>query len=93
MNLVFTICSVNYLASAKVLANSVLKTNNNVKFVYVIADKINGRVANKYFENIEYFEVEDLGIENLNELIDTYNVIEFNTAIKPFAVITIYGCK
>lgn len=61
MNVVFTICSVNYLASAKALASSILKTNSNLKFVYVIADKINNRVSNEYFEGIEYVEVGDLG--------------------------------
>lgn len=86
MNLIFTICSVNYLASAKVLANSLLQTNSDVKFVYIIADKINGRIPKEYFDNIDYVEVEDLAIEKLNQLIDTYNIIEFNTAIKPFAV-------
>lgn len=86
MNIVFTICSVNYLASAKCLANSIKQTNADVKFVYIIADKINNRVSNEYFEGIEYIEVEDLGINNLGELIETYNIIEFNTAIKPFAI-------
>lgn len=86
MNVVFTICSINYLASAKILANSVLQTNADVKFIYIIADKINDRLSNDYFNNIEYIEVEDLEIDNLKELIDTYNIIEFNTAIKPFAV-------
>lgn len=86
MNIVFTICSVNYLASAKVLANSVLKTNSNVEFVYIISDKINDRVSKEYFEEIEFIEVENLGIENLNELVDTYNITEFNTALKPYAV-------
>lgn len=86
MDLIFTICSANYLASAKCLANSVFQTNTDVKFVYVIADKINERIPLKYFENTEYIEVEDLGISNLNEFIDTYNIIEFNTAIKPFAI-------
>jgi hypothetical protein len=86
MNLVFTICSVNYLASAKCLADSVLKMNPNMNFIYIIADKINNRVPKEFFEKFEYVEVENLGIPNLNELIGTYNIIEFNTAIKPFAV-------
>ena len=85
MNLIFTICSVNYLASAKCLWQSVKKTNSELKFIYVIADKINGRVDKNYFEGVDYVEVEDLDIPNLNELINTYNLIEFNTAIKPFA--------
>lgn len=85
MNLIFTICSVNYLASAKCLWQSVKKTNSELKFIYVIADKINGRVDKSYFEGEDYVEVEDLDIPNLNELINTYNLIEFNTAIKPFA--------
>ena len=86
MNLVFTICSINYLASAKTLAQSVRATNPNITFVYVIADKIDGRLPLNYFEQDEFIEVENLGIANLNELVETYNIIEFNTAIKPFAI-------
>src|SRR6218665_2903375 len=86
MNLVFTICSINYLASAKCLWESVTQTNPDVKFVYVIADKISKSFDRNYFENADVVEVEQLGIPKLHELIQTYNIIEFNTAIKPFAI-------
>lgn len=86
MNLIFTICSLNYLASAKCLAKSVMQTNPGTRFVYVLADKIDGRLSTDYFEHADYAEVEDLGIPNLEELISTYNIIEFNTAIKPYAI-------
>jgi hypothetical protein len=86
MNLVFTICSVNYLGSAKCLADSISKTNPELKFVYIIADKIEDKIPEKFFNDIEFIEVEQLNISHLNELISTYNLIEFNTAIKPFAV-------
>jgi lipopolysaccharide biosynthesis glycosyltransferase len=86
MNIIFTICSVNYLASAKCLRQSLNDKDPESKFIYIIADKINDQIKADYFEGVEYIEVEDLEIPNLNELISTYNIIEFNTAIKPFAV-------
>jgi hypothetical protein len=86
MNIVFTVCSVNYLASAKCLCQSIKFSNPSIKFIYVIADKINKRIEKQYFEGEEYIEVENLKIPNLNELVSTYNLIEFNTAIKPFAI-------
>ena len=86
MNVVFTISSINYLASAKSLAKSVIHHNPDFKFVYILADKLNNRLPIDYFNGFEYLEVEELEIENLEELIDNYNIIEFNTAIKPFAV-------
>lgn len=86
MNLVFTICSVNYLAGAKSLAQSIALTNPDTKFVYVIADKLENKLSRSYFGNNDFIEVDDLQIPKLQELIDTYNIIEFNTAIKPFAI-------
>lgn len=86
MNIVFTICSVNYLAGAKVLWQSIFKNDPDSNFVCIIADKINGRVNVEYFEGVDQIEVEQLEIPDLHELIRNYNIIEFNTAIKPFAV-------
>jgi len=54
-------------------------------FVYIITDKINDRINWSSFDNSDYFEIEEMGIENLNHLIENYNIIEFNTAIKPTA--------
>lgn len=86
MNIVFTICSVNYLASAKALYQSVVASDAQCKFVFIIADKINGRVKPSYFENAEVIEAHELGISFLDELTKTYNISEFNTAIKPYAI-------
>lgn len=86
MNIVFTICSVNYLASAKCLSQSLARTNPDLKFVYVLADKLDNRVDPAYFEGRQVIEVSELNIPRLSELTDTYNIIEFNTAIKPYAV-------
>jgi hypothetical protein len=36
----FTICSINYLAQAKVLADSLKKTNPDYEFVIGLCDKI-----------------------------------------------------
>jgi lipopolysaccharide biosynthesis glycosyltransferase len=85
MEIVFTICSLNYLSGAKALAESISNTNPHIKFVFLIADKINNRLDYSHFDGHDIAEVHELQINNLQELIDTYNIIEFNTAIKPFA--------
>ncbi|MBK9282903.1 MAG: hypothetical protein IPM51_01135 [Sphingobacteriaceae bacterium] len=86
MNIIFTICSVNYLAYAKTLQQSILLHMPQVKFVYIIADKIDKSFSIENFEGVEFIEVEALGIKELDQMVKTYNLTEFNTAIKPFAI-------
>jgi len=86
MNIIFTICSANYLASAKTLQQSVLMHNPGNKFIYIIADKINNRIPLEFFEGVEFIEAENLEIPYFTEILNNYNLTEFNTAIKPFAI-------
>jgi hypothetical protein len=81
MNIVFTICSANYLSAALSLKESFEKHNVDLFFV-VLTDK---SPIDKKANNI--IEVEEIGIakETFDTLLDEYNIIEFNTAIKPFA--------
>ena len=79
MNCAFTICAKNYLAQALTLRESFLKHNPSLNFFIFLADKIDG--------------VEDLdGVVALDQswipdwvnMAFKYDVIEFNTSIKPF---------
>lgn len=83
MNIAFTICSNNYLAHAKTLANSFVKYHPDFKFYIGLADKSSDKLPVGYLESIEVLEVQDLKIENLDELYRRFNITEFNTAIKP----------
>lgn len=79
MNCAFTICAKNYLAQALTLRESFLKHNPSLNFFIFLADKIDG--------------VEDVdGVVALDKswipvwvnMAFKYDVIEFNTSIKPF---------
>ncbi len=86
MTLAFTICSNNYISQAKALADSVKRHNPNITFYIGLADKLEKipEVYRKDFENYNIIEAKDLGIANFNWMNSNYDIIEFNTAIKPY---------
>ncbi len=86
MNLVFTICSGNYLSEAFSLKET-LSNRNADPFYIILADK---SPIDKVENGI--IEVGELGIEEelLQNLVSKYNIIEFNTAMKPFAFRYLY---
>ena len=83
MILVFTLCSNNYLAQAITLGNSLIKHNPEYIFKIVLVDKKNSQVN---YSSIPYevIEIENILIEDFNEMFRRYNIIELNTAVKPF---------
>lgn len=84
-NIAFTICSNNYLAQAKVLSDSIFKFSREFYDFYIV-------LCDEYSEKIDYSEfhanfvlAKDLKIDNFDWMTRYYNIIELNTAIKPFA--------
>ncbi len=84
-NLIFTICSINYLPFAKTLFESIYEYNKNIKFVYVVCDKLTNNFDFSFFGKQEYIQIEDMSIPYFKELLTNYNIIEFNTSVKPYA--------
>lgn len=85
MNLVFTICSNNYLPQAKVLRNTLKRHHPEFKFIFVLVDKfIDNCNYSTDFED-EIVLAEDLGIKDFNKLAENYNIIELNTSVKASA--------
>lgn len=81
----FTICSINYLAQAKTLGDSLLKYNPDYKFYIGLVDKIDeSNVAFNKLPNYDIVEVEKLKIDGFDDMFDRYNITELNTAVKPF---------
>ncbi|MEX1190556.1 MAG: hypothetical protein WEA99_01195 [Brumimicrobium sp.] len=82
MNIVFTICSSNYLSQALSLKGSFLKHNPDKAFYIVLADR-----KPEFINDKSIVEVKKIGIklDVFDTLLAEYNIIEFNTAIKPFA--------
>jgi hypothetical protein len=85
MNLVFTICSKNYLAQARVLCNSLQQYNAQTEFLIVIADKLTVQEKLSLF-GYKYLLLDDMHLPETEALIEKYNVIELNTCLKPFII-------
>ena len=84
-NIAFTICSNNYLSQAKVLSDSVYQYDkDNYIFYIVLCDKMNEKVDYSIF-HANFIEADKLGIENFKWMTSYYDIVELNTAIKPFA--------
>lgn len=79
-NCAFTICSKNYLAQAFTLKESFIKHNTDKDFYIFLADKIDSSV--KRWD--EVVQLSEEFIPKWEEMAFKYNVIEFNTSIKPF---------
>lgn len=76
---IFTICSKNYLAQALTLKESVKKFEPDAAFFLFLADKKNDEI-----KNIELEVLDDVWIPGWRSMAFKYDVIEFNTSIKPF---------
>ena len=79
MNCAFTICAKNYLAQALTLRESFLKHNPSLNFYIFLADKIDG------VEDVDGVVTLDKSwVPDWVNMAYKYDVIEFNTSIKPF---------
>lgn len=85
MNLAFTLCSLNYMHLALTLGKSLLKTNPDYKFVIGLVDQVNEKVDRGLFDPFEVIEVDRVMPPSLlKDMSKRYNVVELNTAVKPF---------
>jgi glycosyltransferase involved in cell wall biosynthesis len=80
---VFTIASKNYLAYARVLLESVRRWNPGYRLFLCLVDRIDG-VFDPSDECFELVEVEDIAIPGLTDMSIRYDIMELNTAVKPF---------
>src|SRR3954468_9279740 len=84
MQIVFTLCSINYLAQAKTLGDSVLRHNPGYKFIIGLIDKNHTNVDLSFLGELEYIEVHKIGIDGLEDMTARYSIVELVTATKPF---------
>lgn len=80
----FTLCSNNYLAQAKVLAESFLHFHPEFEFVIGLVDECDSEVDYTFFEPATTLKVSDININGFEDLNKKYNIVELNTAVKPF---------
>jgi hypothetical protein len=84
MKIIFTICSNNYLAQAKVLYNSVLQNCTNAKFVLVLVDTKHPNIEyGQLFPQADIYLIHEIAIPNFEFISKNYDIIELNTAVKP----------
>ena len=91
MTLAFTICSVNYLAQARTLGDSLRKTNPNYQYVIGLVDKLSrASLPNDLMPPYPMLEVDQIGIQDFAAMCDRYDITELNTAVKPFYIDYLY---
>lgn len=91
MNIAFTICSNNYLAHAKTLGDSFLEFHPDAKFIIGLVDKLDASFDYSVFSKFIIIPVEKLDIPYFEDLNKKYNIVELNTAVKPFYFHYLFG--
>ncbi|MCU0468670.1 MAG: glycosyl transferase [Arcicella sp.] len=85
MTLAFTICSINYLAQAQTLGQSLQRTNPDVEFVIGLVDRLDKvTLDSDKIPPFQLLEIDKINIVHLEEMCDNYDITELNTAVKPF---------
>ncbi|WP_121357501.1 glycosyltransferase family protein [Flavisolibacter nicotianae] len=83
MKIAFTVCSANYLAYAKSLADTVIQHNPGYSFVIALADTFTG-LDTAFFAPHTIIPVTDMNIDALEEMNQRYTIFELSCALKPF---------
>jgi hypothetical protein len=91
MTTVLTICSANYLAHARVLGDSLHEFNPDIHFVIGLVDRLPEEIDFTPWQDLEILPIEDLAIARFAEMEKKYDVVELNTAVKPFYMEHLYN--
>jgi hypothetical protein len=83
---IFTICSNNYLPQAEVFFDSARHHHPEADLFLGLAD----RPAGDYPPGIHVLPAHDLGIPDFAAMAFRYDIMEFNTAIKPFVMLRLF---
>lgn len=83
---IFTICSKNYLAQALTLRDSAKRHEPDVDFYIFLADRTTDEIS-----DVEVVPLDECWIPKWKEMALKYDVIEFNTSIKPFCFKKLFG--
>ncbi len=87
MILAFTICSVNYLAQARTLGDSLWQTNPHWTFVIGLVDDLaRANLPAHLLPAYPLLEVAALNIPGFANMCARYDITELNTAVKPFFI-------
>jgi hypothetical protein len=87
MTLAFTICSINYLAQARTLGDSLRQTNPDFQYVIGLVDKLSvANLSADLMPDYPMLEIDKIGIPDFAAMCDRYDITELNTAVKPFYI-------
>lgn len=81
---VFTIASRNYFAFVRTLMDSLEQTNGSWDRYVVVADQISADFR-QLPRNFHLISLEELKLPDRKKMIFRYSIMEFNTAVKPYA--------
>lgn len=85
MTLAFTLCSVNYLAQAHTLGDSLKKHNPHIQFIIGLVDKLDTKdIDNSKLPDYPLLELDKIQIADLTGMCERYDITELNTAVKPY---------
>lgn len=87
---VFTIASSNYFALVKTLMESLENSNPEYERYVAVADVITDEIQNEA-KSFNLLSIEDLELPEEKKMLFRYDVLELNTAIKPFVFRTIFN--
>lgn len=82
--IILTTCSLNHIAQAKSLGDSVLQYAPDYQLVIGLVDKLDGRIPAEYYAPHRLIEAHELNIPYFDEMCRRYNVLELNCALKSF---------
>ena len=85
---VFTIASENYFAQVQTLLKSLQETNPGWDRYFAVADEADQDITEALKETQTHLiRMEELDISDLNDMKFRYDIMELNTAIKPFVML------
>lgn len=80
----FTLCSNNYLPFAISLGKSIKVFEPEAKFIIGLVDRLNPQIDYSAWKEFDFLHCFELGFQEFETMLAKYNIIEFNTAVKPF---------
>jgi glycosyltransferase involved in cell wall biosynthesis len=87
----FTICSNNYVPYAKVLIESLRKHHSEATLYLCLADQRLAELDELYPKGCYLVTADELHIRDFRSFAFRYNIMEFNTALKPFMIRHLLG--
>jgi hypothetical protein len=82
--ILFTVCTVNYLAYAKAMADSFMRFNPDYKIIIGLVDRIDKRFDPATFQPYEIIEAESLHSKEFPGMVARYTALELSCAMKSF---------